>query len=88
MILTNSTGAAISILDNNQNLIFDLLPNAIEDINPNQFFYISLTNVFNQHVIYSRYGNLPVNGTLLNIGGDYVIQNNQGNITTRFALLH
>lgn len=88
MKLTNLTGTHIFILNNNKKLV-DVLPaNECKDIDPDLFFYITILDDFSQEITYSRFGPLPEVGTLLNIGGDYVIQNNQGDIKTRFALLH
>lgn len=88
MKLTNLTGIHIFIFANNKKLFYTLPANEYKYIDPNQFFYIMILDDFNNEIIYSRYGALPEEGTLLNINGDYVIQNNQGDITTRFALLH
>lgn len=88
MKLTNLTGIHIFIFANNKKPFYTLPANEYKYIDPNQFFYIMILDDFNNEIIYSRYGALPEEGTLLNINGDYVIQNNQGDITTRFALLH
>lgn len=89
MVLNNSTNTNIFILDNNQVVVDILCPNMAKNVNSDTFFYIMINIGPNNNITYGRIGALPENGaTLLNIGGDYVIQNNQGNITTRFALLH